>query len=237
MARRWDNPRVDSIWKLGDKNVRTLGGSESFPRAGFTGKPLRCPEPAVAKEAVDVAAPEPEPPPASAGIGHIEIVGYHGCPFFVSAAKTAEALLERGEVASVTIRRAGQIHVPQWDSRTDRTAFQRYIYDKVRTKHWDGTSPHIVIDGRADKAVGATVFMQQSAKLLHGETLGLHSAKFWEPLLLQGAQAAWEPAYQERRADFFSADPRGAPLNGERNGIHYDDVHPLAGGSFARHSV
>ena len=45
--RRWDQPRVESIWKLGDKPVRTLGGTERFVSQAHSGKPLRCEIPAL----------------------------------------------------------------------------------------------------------------------------------------------------------------------------------------------
>ena len=169
---------------------------------------------------------------------HIEITGYHGCPFFVTAAKIAEALHRRGVVQRVTIRRAGHIHVPEWGSKGDYAAWDTFRDAQARTVHWKGTSPHVVIDGLP--AIGATELLRACASWLEAETFDVGgialTSDFWPDVEDNGADALWVPAYRTAIGAFTSVDPAGVPLVGViRDGLHYDDLGLHSGPAYPVH--
>jgi hypothetical protein len=99
--------------------------------------------------------------------GHVDIVGIHGDPLFVAAARVAEVLLRAGAVQSVSLRRCGQRRVPEWDSPPDTAPF----YALAKREQWRTTlSPRIVVDGAT--AIDADTFVRQMVPLLlrHGGT-------------------------------------------------------------------
>ena len=69
--------------------------------------------------------------PAQAIRLHVE--GYHGCPYFVAAAKVAQALADKGIAPECVITRAGSLHVPQWPD-ADRETFVDLVADEPRTE-------------------------------------------------------------------------------------------------------
>lgn len=164
-------------------------------------------------------------------IAHLEIWGNHGCPFFVTAAKAAAVLHARGAVAKVVIHRVGYRHVPIWSSPANKQPFLDLVKDLPHTELWQGGSPRVVVDHRADAPLGASELLQSVEGALRGADFGLppearaRTPDLCDAIRDHGALALWLMAYQDGgHADFFSADPPGAPLHGARAGLTYDDL-------------
>ena len=179
------------------------------------------------------------PPPFES----LEICGYHGCPYFITACKIAEALHNRRLVGSVIIRRAGNLHVPEWSSAADRAPFKSHVASFAHTALWDGGSPRVVPNDDAALAMDASNFLRRCQPLLRRVTFGLPLSvadlrAIWPNIVSAGACALWTLAYKERAAtDFFSADPASsAPLSEMRNGLRYDDIGSTLG-SYPPHAI
>ena len=71
-------------------------------------------------------------------VERVEISGFHGCHHFMAAANAARILHEKGVVAEVVIRRAGNQHVPTFDVDEDRDPFNAFSAALPRTGNWDG---------------------------------------------------------------------------------------------------
>ena len=90
----------------------------------------------------------------------VDVAGMHGCPFFVSATKAVEGLKRRGIATTVTIKRAGHLHVPGWNSPADRQPWDAFQTQQQRSQLWRGTSPRVIFDGDPRTAMGATEMLQ-----------------------------------------------------------------------------
>lgn len=178
------------------------------------------------------AAAGVQPQSQTPAIAHVEIWGNHGCPFFVTATKLAETLHARSAVSKVVIHRVGHRHTPEWSSPSDKAPFKELFQDSPRTQLWDGSSPRVIVDNKADAAMGCTPFMLSVESLLQGAEFGLPAfalarmPMLWSAIRTsKSASALWLIAYQDGgHADFFSADPAGRPLRGERGGLVYEDL-------------
>ncbi len=199
------------------------------------------PAPQPAAPAPPTPPPAPEAQPPTAPIAHVDVTGYHGCPFFVTATKVAETLVARGIASAATVRRGGQVHVPHWQSASDRAPFQGYA-----RKHF-GPGPHssprvevTMADGKKE-VLGATGLVRAFEPLLRDESFGLPPQEpFWDEVMESeaGAASLWGDAYNLRARAFFSADPAGRALRGVvRNGVRYDDIGTSTGAPFAKHSI
>ena len=89
-------------------------------------------------EQVDAAAAARLRPSGQPAVERVEISGFHGCHHFMAAANAARILHEKGVVAEVVIRRAGNQHVPTFDVDEDRDTFNAFSAALPRTGNWDG---------------------------------------------------------------------------------------------------
>lgn len=141
----------------------------------------------------------------------LEVVGYHGCPFFSVAASVALALLKRGSVNRVVIRRAGQLHVPTWYAEGNREPFKRYVQDLPRTAKWNGSSPRVICDDDPETAIGGADITMKFARELEGETYGAPTVA-WEEGSSSTSISIIKFAFNQDAqtiAKMFAGDPPG----------------------------
>jgi|EP01046_Picozoa_sp_COSAG06_P049203 hypothetical protein len=182
------------------------------------------------KEAEADAAAVATQKEAEAAVKKLEVAGFHGCPFFTVAASVAVALLKRGAVERVVIRRAGHLHVPTWKAEGDRGPFKRYVRGMPHTAKWTGSSPRVVLDDDPETAIGGSDITVQFAKQLAGETYGA-AAVDWEEGTGATSISIIKYAFNqdaETAAKMFAGDPPGPARLGMDDptipGLRWEDM-------------